>query len=232
MPSIVFQSTSLEDLKVLHCELKLQETEKVKCQNLHCLQLLNAQFDDTIFEKIVSSCQRIETLDIRECTGFKNLKVTKLAKLKRCQFHSLVVKHNAKIEVESSTLEYFECNVDGSGDTDFEIDVLGRLTLHACPNLKSLALSGLSITDEFFFDFGCKFPRLEDLKISQCFFPQRIKISSGAITRIDLDRTKGLVEAEIEIPSLNRFACSGEPTPNIYFRRAFGPFRGFRLAQR
>ncbi|KAL3506446.1 hypothetical protein ACH5RR_031828 [Cinchona calisaya] len=169
LPQAVFDGTSLVNLWIGTCQLRPQLIQIIRCRGLRELTLFRVRLDDVMLQRIMSSCPLIEYLDISYCLGLVNIKATKLEKLERLNVFAPAVEHFCyarEVIHEGIQLRH------------------PRLEMHTSRNLKNLWLFGISITDEFFLNFGKKFPSLQELRIQKCKDLCRIKILSYTINQL------------------------------------------------
>ncbi|PKI51403.1 hypothetical protein CRG98_028199 [Punica granatum] len=76
------------------------------------------------------------------------------------------------------------------------------VAVNQSPNLKSLLLADLLMTNEWFGEFLSRFSVLEDLTMDYCHSLRRIRILNPSIKRIDIIHCPELIDINLETPEL------------------------------
>lgn len=185
---------------------------------LKSLHLKYASLDESILERITSSCKEIEDLKLYWCKFNDKLDFIISPKLKRF-LYSRSSGHNIIVQVEAPNLERLTYRNGWCA--------LSLSTSHNLIRLKMF--QPFKIPDEFISDFEYKFPNLEVLKIQYYKFRfSRIRISSTSLRNMFLDiyiyiyRGNYLEELELHIdaPGVTRFVYGGY-SPKVSFVRVF-----------
>ncbi|KAI4328638.1 hypothetical protein L6164_020974 [Bauhinia variegata] len=163
------------------------------------LQVLSLWFvslgGEQIIQNIISSCPLIEHLTLYQCGELKSLRIQGLHRLKR-----VMTSHINEIDIDAPNLEVFWYEQDPDG-APFNIN------LDKCRNLRGLYLLSVRpiiISDKWLLELFHKFPLLERLKLDDCWFSERIKISSALLKNLELEIRKcaNLKEVIIDAPNL------------------------------
>ncbi|KAL3634898.1 hypothetical protein CASFOL_021952 [Castilleja foliolosa] len=215
LPLVVFQSESLVELHLRHCNLDtLKSTDNVMLNNLQILRLHYVDITDEIFEKIISGCPLIETLDLSECTGLKFIKLHRHHIIKD---FGCSVKDQIIIEIEDThTLERF--NIQNCCQNWF----LPHKNMHF-PHLKSLKLYRVQLPAETFHYFSSFFPCLNELILHKCDGVKEFLLLSSSIKRLTIKMdAKNRIKAFIDTPNILYFEYSGDGfLPSIKFATTY-----------
>ncbi|KAL3634840.1 hypothetical protein CASFOL_021894 [Castilleja foliolosa] len=199
LPLVVFQSESLVELHLQHCNLKiLKPNDNVMLNNLQTLRLHNVYISDVILEKIISSCPLIENLSVLRCIGLKSIKLHKHHNIK--DFGCSVDKKTI-IEIPH-TLESFH----------FENYCTSTYWLppHKNMHLKSLKLQRVKLPAETLVNFSSFFPCLNELTLTKCDGLQEFRLSSSSIKCLTIKTDlKNRIKAFIDTPNILYFEYDG-----------------------
>ncbi|EYU29916.1 hypothetical protein MIMGU_mgv1a020056mg [Erythranthe guttata] len=155
LPSVVFGAESLQDLHLAGFVLHREAIERmVLFKNLTSLSLQRVSIEEGIFEKIISCCPLIETLDIKVSSVLRKIIVKNLYNLKYFSFSDDVYR--------PASFEKELCNVWFHKGPDF------------FRNLKYLSLCGVKSSLEHL--SSCKFPSLKFLYLANCDGLKGIKL--------------------------------------------------------
>ncbi|KAL3634976.1 hypothetical protein CASFOL_022030 [Castilleja foliolosa] len=213
LPLVVFQSESLVELHLQHCNLNtLEFTDNVMLNNLQTLRLHEVCITDEIFEKILSSCPSIENLDLVYCFFFKSIKLRKHRNIKNFScvpFNKIIIEIEDPHILESFRIE--ECCSDW---------FLRHRNMHF-PHLKSLNLDTVQLP-ETFDNFSSSFPCLNELILDSCHGLKEFRLLSSSIKRltikIDPMNPGKRIKAFIDTPNILYFEYSGHDfVPSIKF---------------
>ncbi|KAL3613179.1 hypothetical protein CASFOL_042965 [Castilleja foliolosa] len=211
LPLVVFQSESLVELHLQHCNLSiLKSTDNVMLNNLQTLRLHYVYITDEIFEKIISGCHLIENLDLLECIGLKSIKFHKHHNLKYidCSVNVPLI-----IEIEDSHPLESVCIQNFSQDW-----FLPHKNMQL-PHLKSLDLYRVQLPADIFDNFSSFFPCLNELRLEECKGLKEFFLLSSSIKRLILKMgQRDRIKAFIDTPNILYFEYSGHDfLPSIEF---------------
>ncbi|KAL3634848.1 hypothetical protein CASFOL_021902 [Castilleja foliolosa] len=202
LPLVVFQSESLVELHLTRCDFStLKSTDNVMLKNLQTLRLHYVYITDEIFEKIISGCPLIETLNLSQCIGLKSIKLHKhhIVKNFRCFICEQTI-----IEIEDPhTLEslYIE---NWCPDWFFPFKNMDFL------HLKSLKLFRVKLPAETFDNFSSFFPCLSELILKSCDGLKEFRLLSSSIKRLTIwSCLRHSIKAFIDTPNIVYFEFSG-----------------------
>ncbi|KAL3634987.1 hypothetical protein CASFOL_022041 [Castilleja foliolosa] len=224
LPLVVFQSESIVELHLQWCDLNtLKPTDSVMLNNLQTLRLRDVHITDEIFEKLISGCPLIESLDLSWCIFLESIKLPKHCNIKNfaCMSHDEII-----IEIENpQTLEsvYIESlHIRKCRDSFFR----HRNTNFS--NLKSLELQNVQLRAETLDNFSSLFPCLNELILDNCDGLEEFCLSSSSVKRLTIKMYSTIkmytmnpvkrIKAFIDTPNIRYFEYSGRDfLPSIKF---------------
>ncbi|KAL3634939.1 hypothetical protein CASFOL_021993 [Castilleja foliolosa] len=212
LPLVVFQSESLVELHLQQCDLnKLNSTVNVMLNNLRTLRLHSVYIKDEIFDKIISGCPLIESLDMSWCNILKSMKLRKHFNIKKFRF---MAPNEIIVEIENpQTL--------GSVHIQKCRDWFFRHRNTHSPHLKSLNLHSVQLP-ETFDNFSSLFPCLNELILDNCDGLKEFRLLSSSIKRLIIKmysiKPGKRIKAFIDTPNIRYFEYSGHGfLPSIKF---------------
>ncbi|KAL3642161.1 hypothetical protein CASFOL_012976 [Castilleja foliolosa] len=217
LPSIVFQSQTLENLHLERCLLREKSIDSVRLNNLQTVRLDRVRIKEETFEKILSSCPLIEKVSLFGCNGLKTICVFKPRNLKHFAFG-----------------DYYELNKEQDPSLSIKIDSPSVRTIQIAgcsnwnqqfnyfPNLESLFLNRVKLSSDSFEFFSSKYlPCLECFTIDSCYGFEICYLNlSGSVKYLTIrNLEKKPIDAVIEAPNIVEFVYEGEiPELSLSFK--------------
>ncbi|KAL3527608.1 hypothetical protein ACH5RR_012264 [Cinchona calisaya] len=193
VPDTIFEAKSLTDLYVKGCKFVNNGRLFLLCDHIRYLCLMNIDIDDDILGRFIKGCPLIYDLVIDNCKGLIIIYVVNHNSLKKLHIRGIDC---ISIEVDAPFLE----------SVHFEVEEGPHfLELHASEYLKILLLIRTYISDTFFNNFSKKFPKLEILNITHCYYSsESINCTSHSLKHISLS-SSGEKKVEINAPNAIKF---------------------------
>ncbi|KAL3634934.1 hypothetical protein CASFOL_021988 [Castilleja foliolosa] len=204
LPSVVFQSESLVELHLQHCNLRtLKPNDNVMLNNLQTLRLHNVDIIDKILEKILSGCPLIENLDLLECIGLKSIKLHKHHKIKG--FGCSVDDNEDQIIIEIEDPQTYESvHIQNCQDWFFR-----HKNMHF-PHLKTLDLYKVPFPAETLNNFSSFFPCVNELILNKCHGVKDFLLLSSSIKPLTIIMDmRNKIKAFIDTPNILYFKYDG-----------------------
>ncbi|KAG7018303.1 putative F-box/LRR-repeat protein, partial [Cucurbita argyrosperma subsp. argyrosperma] len=198
LPQSVLASQSLTVLTVGDCKL-CPPLDGFRLLGMKRVTLLGVFVEDEIVKRLVSNCRFIEHIELDSCLGLRSVWL--------CDTHELMTMkvHNnsglCELGIKAMNLEAFEfsgqyqpCCID----------------ISSCKNLKTLILTMVAITDDWFHDCIIEFPMLEMLALSYCHMLESLRISSSHLKKFILCGCESVTRLDIDAPCLLELEYSGD----------------------
>ncbi|KAH0679677.1 hypothetical protein KY284_020762 [Solanum tuberosum] len=176
----ILAGKSLTELVVESCTLIPVSFSSgvTNCTSLRKLSLTDVNLDENMLQTLINCCPLIVSFIFDQCWGSKKIELLNLQKIK-----SVYIKNrrelNQLVKIQASTLEHL--TYEG-----------GEFDIVECPNLKSLDISRVRISDRFLQNLISGSQSLKDLKIQSCVH----------IMEIDSSNLESLVYMGFKIPKL------------------------------
>ncbi|XP_051119333.1 putative F-box/LRR-repeat protein At5g02930 [Andrographis paniculata] len=180
--------------------------------NLRQLSLKDTNIvNELFFKKFEEKCPLIEDLRIIRCSGFLELDICTLFRLKRVEVHECTNLLSIRIEAENlETFWYY-----GGRHQSYSCFI----NLKGSGNLKNLTLRDRRMTETAFQDCISKCPLLEKLVLQECDALERLSILSSTLKSLTLVQCANLREPNIDAPNLYSFEYRGHrmsfPSMNV-----------------
>ncbi|GER27935.1 F-box/RNI-like superfamily protein [Striga asiatica] len=219
LPPHVFQSgpiTFLTELYLESCRLsRISSTAKVQpLKHLQRLSLKRVRFTDETLDNITLSCPMIDHLSLDECEGLgDNIRVNKLSKLKEFTFKELRRKAGRP-----------EIEIDAPRAETIKIWGFSSWSHHSksFPNLKSLHLFRVHLSESSFEAFSCGLPCLVLLNLILCHGLEEFQLSSRSIKELVIKVAGPIRAARVDAPNMSSFRFSSNFVPAISFSTGSG----------
>ncbi|CAA0839303.1 Unknown protein [Striga hermonthica] len=220
LPPDVFQAgpiTFLTELYLERCRLSRISSTAAKVQPLKQLQRLSlkrVRLTDETLDSITATCPMIDHLSLDECEGLgDNIRVSNLSKLKDFTFTDLRRKAGRpSIEIDAPRAE------------TIKIWGFSSWSHHnkSFPNLKSLHLFRVHLSESSFEAFSCGLPCLELLNLILCHGLEEFQLSSGSIKDLVIKVAGPIRAGRVDAPNISSLTFSSNFVPAISFSTASG----------
>lgn len=206
LPQAIFSANSVTNLRLVWCRLE-QPFDSIMLCSLKKLTLERVCLDEQMVQKLATECPLLEDLCFSNCWGLKHLCVSKASKLKIMEIRSF----SEEIEiVEISVPSLQQLTLLFYGARRPRVVEVAR-----SPHLKKLDLVSVYFADNEFNHLISKFPSLEDLFVTRCCLPGKIKISSNQLKNLLFRSCKYLKAIDVDAPNLLLFTYEFNPIPII-----------------
>lgn len=198
LPRRVFANQSLTVLTVGDCNL-YTPFDGFKLLNMKRVSLLGVFAEDEIVKTLVSNCPFIEHIKLNSCLGLRSLWL--------CETNELIT-----MEVQNNSGLY-ELGIKAMNLQAFELRGQFQpccININSCKNLKTLKLSMVAITDDWFHDCISEFPLLEMLALSYCHMLESLRISIPLLKKFILCGCECVTRVDISAPCLSVLEFSGD----------------------
>ncbi|KAK1437957.1 hypothetical protein QVD17_03757 [Tagetes erecta] len=176
------------------------EIDALKCENIVYLSLKNLVSGRDWIEELVFRLKKLKTFILIGCHDIEHITVwndeLERVKIGRCPRLS-------SIEVKATSLESFAYK-KSTWDRDCSF------TFTTSKHIKDLSIKGATINDQWLEDQLANMTHLERLRLEGCNVLRKIEVIHEKLQRLELYRCIGLVEADIDTPSLVCFVYHGK----------------------
>ncbi|KAL0554178.1 hypothetical protein IC582_008095 [Cucumis melo] len=199
LPQRVFANQSSTVLTVGDCKLCPSLMDGYKLLSMKSVSLLGVFAEDETVKRLVSNCPFIQHIKLNSCLGLRSLWL--------CETNELIT-----MEVQNNSGLY-EFGAKAINLQAFEFRGQFQpccINISSCKNLKTLKLSMVAITDDWFNRCFSEFPLLEILALSYCHMLESLRISSSHLKKFILCGCESVTRVDIDAPCLSRLEFSGD----------------------